>query len=588
VRGCLARLSGGALLLLVFGVLAWAFGRSQPTSQEIAEPAAAATEFADAWQAGRLDTLRYDPGGAPDVGGDDADRIAKNVTWMVSGLSEDDQDRPARVVPVGNPRIVRSPEDDLRPGDRLQPLEVTWNLAHDRTWTYRTEVALRTTGGDQRVLWRPSAVHPALVHGMVLKSRRVTPARAPVLDATDHLLSESLAPALVGQVAVATHELAEANPERVEEHDLSGTSGLQLEYDAQLAGRAGIEVDALRVLAYKPLGPAVRQVYVVPPVAGRPLRLTLDSDWQRRADAAVAGAETPTGVIALDSLTGRIIAAASGGGDGREVALQGSYPPGDVFRLVTTLALARAGQLDPADTWNCTPLRFEDQSFASPPGGPTEPAVTVDRALATSCRPGLARSARALHTGDLVSAAQALGVGVPSATGTRTFDGEVPEAATPLQQIQNALGEGAVLASPLSMARAAATVAAGTRRTPVLVLGPQPLPTPAAPEPALSGLEQALLGRFLEIAVRDDDQLVPLRALPTGPVAAFAGTAGYGPAADAPRHAWCVGYQGSTAFAVLVADVAPPDDKRNNRANPPAADPYLASRAVSVAAALLR
>ena len=43
-----------------------------------------------------------------------------------------------------------------------------------------------------------------------------------------------------------------------------------------------------------------------------------------------------------------------------------------------------------------------------------------------------------------------------------------------------------------------------------------------------------------------------LRNVGNGAVSAVCGVAAYGPAADATQHVWCTGYQGSTAFAVLV------------------------------------
>ncbi len=550
MRGCLTRVSGGALLLLVFGLLATFIWRDSATSPVVLEQPEAARQYAAAWVDGSLDKEDFDPSGGPDVKDGDAGLIADNIEWMVRGISDTDQDRPIKVDLVGPPRPASLAQGELQPGDQIQAMDVTWDLGRQRSWTYRTEVAVRETDGRERVLWRPSAVHPQLTHGLILMAKRVRSERAPVLDATERPLAAGAAAMLVGTTQKATHELAETYPDRVVAGDVIGISGLQHVYDAQLAGTAGIEIDVVRDKNYKPLEPPLRPVHVVPPVPGKPLRLTLDPTWQARADAAVSRATTPTAVVALDSLTGRVLAAATGGAD-REIALQGPYPPGDAFRIATLLALARQpGTTEQAAT-QCTPLLFESQRFDNAAGVPWQPATTLGAAFAQNCRTGLARAARTLTAPHLVEAAADLGLGVPNATGASSYDGIVPAAADQLGVVQNALGEGSVLASPLAMARAAATVASGTRR-PATLVAPTTRTTPDPPAKTLEPGTQAMLQKLMVTSVSADQQLQALRSTSLGGVGAVAGMAGYGPARNAPVHAWCVGYQGTVAFAVLI------------------------------------
>jgi cell division protein FtsI/penicillin-binding protein 2 len=215
------------------------------------------------------------------------------------------------------------------------------------------------------------------------------------------------------------------------------------------------------------------------------------------------------------------------------------------------LALARhtgATAQTPAD---CTPFLYESQRFVNASGAPSDPATTIGTAFEKNCRTALARASRSLTPDQLHLAAADLGIGVPSATGASAYDGLVPATADPLGLVQNALGEGSVLTSPLAMARASATVASGTQRASTLVT-PTTRTTPDPAPKILDSTEQALLQQLMLGSVTSDEQLAPLRAPALGRVSAIAGMAGYGPADTAPVHAWCTGYQGTIAFAVLV------------------------------------
>ncbi|MBK7625209.1 MAG: hypothetical protein IPJ14_21745 [Kineosporiaceae bacterium] len=587
MKGCLARASGGAVLIAVFGLLAVLIWR-QPTDPGDPEPSPIGVDFAEAWQAGRLDDVSYDPSSPPALDDGNSRKIAAEARRIVEDLSEDDEDHPVTVVAVGNPRQITQPEADLRPGDLMQALVVSWQLGHDRTWTYRTEVAIRETDDQPRVLWRPSAIHPALTEGLRLTTRRLRANRAPILAADARPLATGAADRLVGAVATATDDLVATNPDRVVAGDVVGTSGLNLMYDAQLAGTAGLEVGSVPMRESTPVQPLVRQLFVFPPVPGKPLRLSLDPGWQQRADAAARAAKVPVGVIALDAMTGRILAAASAGGDGRDLALQGRYPGGGALRLVTTLASVRAGQFSGSgldlstagrtglDTLalDCRPYDVEGQRFTNPATAPQTSPVPLGTGIARECVTGLGRLAASLPAEALPDAATSLGIGLPSDTGTQAYDGVVPRPRTTLEQVQNAVGEGTVLVSPLAMARASATVATGVAHPPTLV-GDRPAATPD-PQAQLASSELAVLTSLMRDSVSLDESLAPLRSASSGAVSAFGGTAGYGPAATAPAYGWCTGYQGSVAFAVLVAGGTSGQ-----------ADPGLARRAADVVAALL-
>jgi cell division protein FtsI/penicillin-binding protein 2 len=176
------------------------------------------------------------------------------------------------------------------------------------------------------------------------------------------------------------------------------------------------------------------------------------------------------------------------------------------------------------------------------------------RAFAEDCISGIGAASTQLPAGALRKAATELGFGEPDSLGAPSFGGVVPEGSSALRRVQNAVGEGDILVSPLAMARAAATIATGHYQPSVLVTDPPAAAAPAGPQ--LSDSQRLTLQQWMRQSVLTDPQQVSLRGAATEPVAAIAGSAGYGPAADAAKYAWCTGYRGTVAFAVLVTGTA--------------------------------
>lgn len=554
----LRRVGPAGVFLLVFLLLAWLVHVLFPPIEAL-EIKRVARDFANAWTAGRLESLNYDPRSAPDVGNADPERIAANTIWLTRDISPVDSDRPTKVDLVGDP------SNSLDGSTASQALDVTWDLGRGRSWTYRTTLSMGKTEGRLRVVWRPTIVHPWLQHGLILKSRRVLATRAPIQTFQGQELppstSDQLAGELVGTIApVATHELAELDPGRIAPGDPVGVSGLQQLYDAQLAGEAGLEVDVVQDPNYAPLEPVRKVAYTSPPTPGRPLVTTINYGWQQRAEDALAGIKDPAAIVAIDVNSGQILAAADAGtvnatGKGpQDRALQGQYPPGDTFRLVTMLAAYRFAKLTPSSQTDCSPLNYNGQQFKNKDGAP-DGTVSVAQAFASGCRTAFARAALNVRADDLTAAARSLGFGDDVPPDYPSFLGSVPSTPPPntdagIALAQTGVGEGQVLASPLALARAVATVATGKRIAPSLIVtAPRTAPVPSQ---TLSVDEAQILQSLLTQAVASDGDLTPLRAVPGGAVAAVGGTAAYGPATTAPRISWVTGYQGTTAFAVLL------------------------------------
>jgi cell division protein FtsI/penicillin-binding protein 2 len=274
--------------------------------------------------------------------------------------------------------------------------------------------------------------------------------------------------------------------------------------------------------------------------------VSLDQRLQASAEAAVAGRVTPTALVAVDIPSGAVLAVAdSQRTPGDVLGLQAQYPPGSTFRLVTMLALNRFAGIGPNDAADCRELHYLGQQFSNRAGAPNTAGVPFAAAFAGDCITGFAAAAPSLTNVQLREAATALGLEQPNGLGYPGYNGVVPPAKDLLENVEDAIGEGGVLTSPLALARASATIASGIQRPPSLVT--QPVPELPAATHALHPSEQALLAQLMASSVPAE-----LRNVGNGAVSAVCGVAAYGPAADATQHVWCTGYQGSTAFAVLV------------------------------------
>lgn len=126
-----------------------------------------------------------------------------------------------------------------------------------------------------------------------------------------------------------------------------------------------------------------------------------------------------------------------------------------------------------------------------------------------------------------------------------SFAGDVPVDEEPVDRAASMIGQGEVLASPLTLAGVAATVAAGRWRAPRLLAG-----DPSAAGPKLARDELQELRSLMRLVVTAGTGTA-LAGLP-GEVAGKSGTAEYG-TADPPRtHAWFIAFRGDLAVAVLV------------------------------------
>jgi cell division protein FtsI/penicillin-binding protein 2 len=398
----------------------------------------------------------------------------------------------------------------------------------------------------------------AFVEGIVLRrgeSDQVPPSFSDIPGAAAVDDEMALAPTrefaapLLGRVGPVTAEVVEESEGRYRAGDEAGLSGLQARYDDQLAGTPGVAVVAAG-------GEQDRTLHEVEPEPGEPLRLTLDERVQRVAERGLARLPDSAGATALVAVRprdGALLAAANGGADGGlNAATYGRYAPGSTFKVVSALALLRAG-LAPDAQVPCERSVVVDgkrfENYDDYPAG-AYGRIPLQTALAQSCNTAFVSARTRLEEGALAEAAASLGLGEDFDVGFPAYFGQVPPPGSPTEAAADLIGQGRVTAAPLTMAAVAASVRAGRTVVPVLVEDEQP---EAEPEVPLTGPEARQLRRMMRAVVTRGSGTV---LAPLGPgVGAKTGTAEHGePGSDGglATHAWMIAHTDDLAVAVFV------------------------------------
>ena len=356
---------------------------------------------------------------------------------------------------------------------------------------------------------------------------------------------------ILGAVGAATAELIAESDGELQAGDVAGLSGLQQTYDEQLRGDPGRLVQALP--GEGRAGDA-RELFRRDATPGAALTTTLDLDLQLLAEGLLAPVESASALVALRPSTGEVLAAASGpGGQGYSTATLGRYAPGSTFKVVTSLALLRAGTT-PEDVLSCTPtVTVDGRSFKNYDDYPADGVgeVTLRTVIANSCNTALISQRDRVSQAALSDAAVGLGLGAERDLGVPFFAGSVPAEAGETEHAASMIGQGRVEASPLSMAVVAASIAHGA------TVGPRMLQDGTADvveaDQPVTAVEAAQLQDMMRAVVTDGSAAF-LNDVAGGQVAAKTGTAEYGTDLPPRTHAWMIGIHGDLAVAVFVED----------------------------------
>ena len=320
-----------------------------------------------------------------------------------------------------------------------------------------------------------------------------------------------------------------------------GISGLELAYERRLAGTPSADIELLDASG-KVVGSSLDHFAGTAP---QPVQITLDAATQSAAEQAFAGVTLTAALVAVDAATGEIRAVVNRPAIGFDRALDGTYPPGSTFKIVTTEALLAKG--DTLTTPVSCPTQtvidgktfknIEDEQFGN---------INLQTAFVQSCNTAYVQMASTLSAAQMEQAASLLGFNAPEPLGLASYGGSYPAPKDIVDQVASAIGQGRVLVSPVHMASVAAAVASGAWHQPVLVSGQSATATVHQLDPTVAGNLRTLMG--LVVAQGTGKAAM----LPGDPVFGKTGTAEFGTGNPPKTHAWFVGYRGGLAFAVIV------------------------------------
>jgi penicillin-binding protein 2 len=317
----------------------------------------------------------------------------------------------------------------------------------------------------------------------------------PVREYTSGLLAAHLL-GYIGEVSekeLGTEGFEEYNP-----GDYTGKNGIERALEGELHGGDGgrqLEVDAR--------GRILQTISESKPTVGNSVVLTIDAAIQKQAEKAFG--DQAGAAVAMEVSTGEILAFVSNPGfdpalfsgtlptdvwkgyldDKRHPlenkALSGQYPPGSTFKVITALAGLREGTIDVTTAVNCDGSYVLGTSTFNCWDRKGHGKTNLHKSLRESCDVFYYQLGEKLGVDKIAASAQAFKLGVPLGVellnekggliptsewkqkrfGKRWYHGET---------LPVAIGQGAVLMTPIQLASMAATIAnEGTIYRPHLV-----------------------------------------------------------------------------------------------------------------------
>jgi hypothetical protein len=363
-------------------------------------------------------------------------------------------------------------------------------------------------------------------------------------------ITAQLGAQVVGSLGPITAQQLHALGAPYDSSAVVGQTGLEASQERTLAGTPATRVDVRNAG-----GSPVTRLAAFPGHPGQAVTTSLDPRVQRAAEAALATSKHPNvAMVAIRASTGQVLAIASDPISGYDTALQGAYPPGSTFKVLTSTALFRHG-LTPDSPASCPPtLTIDGETFHNAEGD--QPVSTVNAAFVESCNTAFLGLATAhLAPADFTTAAQFYGLQRTPQLGLPAFAANVPAPAGPTELAADAMGQGRLTFSPLGMASVAASIDSGAVRAPRLVAGAPDDALPAAPLPG--GIVTDLRGMMAGVVTGGT---AAGTGLPAG-THAKTGTAQYGsgPESSLKLDGWLMGYDGDIAFAIVTQNTGGAD-----------------------------
>ena len=359
------------------------------------------------------------------------------------------------------------------------------------------------------------------------------------------------------------------------ENDYIGRSGVELEYENELHGERGKRFEEI---TYK--NTQVEKVILErPPVSGNDLYLTIDTQIQAYAEKSLG--KNPGSIIVMDPWTGEILAMASYpcfnpndvNKDFKKLikhpskpflnrAIQGALPPGSIFKVITATAALSTNRINTQTNYECHGYtNYQNVIFRcwSEYG---HGLVAIQDAIPYSCNVFFLETAKILGGDSLYTWAKNFGIGEKTGIDLpHERSGNMPKMTDTATVMNVAIGQGALLTTPLQLAWIYAAVAnGGTLVQPHLLLkltdGQGKIVRLFKPEkkqklPIQPATLDTLRTALLDVVTRGTAKNTGLELYK---VAGKTGTAETGRQED--NHAWFVGYapydSPQYCFAILV------------------------------------
>jgi len=297
---------------------------------------------------------------------------------------------------------------------------------------------------------------------------------------------------LIGYLGeISDKELEQAEPDIYLGGDLVGKMGLERLMEKYLRGEKGREYMEVNALGFE-------QQYLkgIEPLPGDDLQLTINMELQQAAEEILDAEDKAGSVVAIDVNSGRVLVAASApplkldefvGGISTKAwnamlenprhpllnkTVQGQYPPGSTYKIVTALAGLAEGVITPDTVIYCPGhYRFGNRTYRCwKKGG--HGSVNLERALSESCDVYFYQVGQRLGVDRLARYAEQMGLGKKTGVDMEheksglvpTSDWKKRRYNTPWQEgetLSVAIGQGFDLATPIQICLMTSALASG-------------------------------------------------------------------------------------------------------------------------------
>ncbi|MFN3531317.1 MAG: penicillin-binding protein 2 [Candidatus Brocadia sp.] len=257
--------------------------------------------------------------------------------------------------------------------------------------------------------------------------------------------------------------------------DTVGRAGVEAQYEEELRGLRGKRFEEIICKNTQ----IEKTVLERPPIPGNNIYLTLDSRIQAHAEKSLG--KNLGAIIVMNPWTGEILAMANNPRFNPNTidrdfsklirhpskpflnrAIQGALPPGSIFKLITAAAALSSNCITTQSTFECPGYtKYKNIVFKcwSDYG---HGLVTIEDAIPYSCNVFFFEMAKMLGGDTLYTWAKKFGIGEKTGIDLPyEKNGNMPRMTTTASTMNVAIGQGALLTTPLQLVRAYAAVANG-------------------------------------------------------------------------------------------------------------------------------